>query len=116
MKRARARGFAMGFTPSQIPSWLKSKLRARKRSGQRSPAPDLGRKFRYDPEVVARPHSVHRFVEDALAGGNIKRRSVVAAAHHDVVDPAAQLQRPVVSASHQRIAGRKRVTGILGAY
>jgi hypothetical protein len=39
----------------------------------------MGRKFRYDPEVVTRPHAVYRFVEDALAGGNIKRRSVVAA-------------------------------------
>jgi hypothetical protein len=39
----------------------------------------MGRKFRYDPEVVTRPQAVYRFVEDALAGGNIKRRSVVAA-------------------------------------
>src|SRR3712207_2628742 len=70
------------------------------------------RKVRYDAEVVARPYALYRLVEDALAGGDLERGTMAAAAHHDVVDPAAQLQRPVVAAGHQRVARRERVTGI----
>src|SRR5215212_7699703 len=69
------------------------------------------RGVRYDAEVVARPHTVYRLVEDALAGGDIERGTMVAAADHYVVDPAAQLKRPVVAAAHKRVARRERVTG-----
>src|SRR5215216_6808306 len=71
------------------------------------------REVRYDAEVVARPHAVYRLVEDALAGGDIERGTMVAAADHYVVDPAAPLQRPV-AAGHQLVARRERVTGIHG--
>src|SRR5215203_7046873 len=72
------------------------------------------REVRYDAEVVARPQAVYRLVEDALAGGDIKRGTMLAAADHYVVDPAAQLQRPVVGGHHQGVARRERVTGIQG--
>src|SRR5215216_804383 len=72
------------------------------------------REVRYDAEVVARPHAVYRLVEDALAGGDIERGTMVAAADHCVVDPAAQLKRPVAAAGHQGVARRERVTGIDG--
>src|SRR5215212_3691283 len=69
------------------------------------------REVRYDAEVVARPHGVYRLVEEALAGGDLERGTMVAAADYYVVDPAAKLQRPVVAAAHQRVARRERVTG-----
>jgi hypothetical protein len=43
--------------------------------------------------------------------GDLERGTMVAAADHYVVDPAAKLQRPVVAAAHQRVARRERVTG-----
>src|SRR5215216_2057202 len=72
------------------------------------------REVSYDAEVVARPHAFYRLVEDALAGRDVERWTIVAAADHYVVDPAAQLQWPVVAAGHQRVARRERVTGIHG--
>src|SRR3712207_8884936 len=41
---------------------------------------------------------------------------MVAAANHDVVDPPTQLQRPVVTAGHQRVAWRERVPRIPGVH
>jgi hypothetical protein len=37
------------------------------------------REIRYDAEVVARPHALYRLVEDALAGADVERRTMVAA-------------------------------------
>src|SRR5829696_4045374 len=69
------------------------------------------RELGHDAEVVARPHAVYRLVEDALAGGDLERGTMVGAADHYVVDTPAQLKRPVVAAAHQRVARRERVTG-----
>src|SRR5215212_5993607 len=72
------------------------------------------REVRYDAEVVARPHAVYWLVEDALAGGDVERGTMAAAAYHYVVDPAAQFLRPVATAGHKRVARRERVTWIQG--
>jgi hypothetical protein len=68
------------------------------------------RELSHDAKVVARQHALYRLVEDALAGGDVERGTIVGAADHYVVDPAAQLQRPV-AAGHQRVARRERLTG-----
>jgi hypothetical protein len=78
----------------------------------RSPTGCLSGEVRDNAEVVNRPHA-HGFVEDALAGGDIKRGTVIFAAHHDVVDAAAQLEWHLAT-SHQRIPRRLRVAGLTG--
>jgi hypothetical protein len=83
------------------------------RSLHRSPTGCLSGEVRDDAEVVACPHMFHGFVEAALAGGDIKRGTVIFAAHHDVVDAAAQLERHLAT-SHQRIPRRERVAELTG--
>src|SRR5215216_4995047 len=89
-----------------------ARTRSRPEAGRRtcrSPhgpsAKSLGGEVRDHAEMVGRPHAAHRFVEDALAGDDVERGSVVAAAHHYVVDSAARLQRPF-TADYERIARR----------
>src|SRR5918994_7591445 len=102
-------------------SWRLSRARlsARRRSVSpdmlltgtgRQPSAARDREVGDDAEVVARPDVVYRFVEDPLACPDVEGRAVLAAAHHDVVDPAAQLERPVlVLGGHQRVGGGERV-------
>src|SRR5215218_275690 len=63
------------------------------------------------PEMVARPHAALGLVEEALAGDDVERGPVLDAAHHDVVDPAAQLPRPL-AAGYERVSRRESVAGI----
>jgi hypothetical protein len=79
----------------------------------RSPTGCLSGEVRDDAEVVACPHTSYGFVEDALAGGDVERGTVIFAAHHDVVDAAGQLERHLAT-SHQRIPRRERVAGLTG--
>src|SRR5918995_646778 len=88
-------------------SWRSSRARlsARRRSvspdmlltgTSRQPTVGWDREVGDDAEVVARPDPVYRFVEDPPACPDVEGRPVLDAAHHDVVDPAAQLERPVL--------------------
>jgi hypothetical protein len=84
------------------------------RSVHRSSARGLGREVGDDAEVVTGPHAIYRLVEDTLAGSDVEGGTVVAAPYHHVVEPASQLQRPVVATVHQRIVRRERVAGVSG--
>jgi hypothetical protein len=72
-------------------------------------------KVRADAEVVAGPYTVYRFVEDTHAGGDLEGRSVLYLAHHNVVDPAAQIKYPIfVLGGHQLIARGERMAWLPG--
>src|SRR5829696_1189293 len=107
-------------------SWRSSRARlsARRRSVSpdtlltgtgRQPSACREREVGDDAEVVARPDAVYRFVEDPLACPDVEGRPVLDAAHHDVVDPAAQLERPVlVLGGYQRVGGGESVPRLPG--
>jgi hypothetical protein len=47
----------------------------------------------YDTEMITRPDSVDRFVENSLTVSDSQRRPVNTASDHDVVDPSAEFER-----------------------
>src|SRR5215211_2617647 len=77
------------------------------------------RKLGHDAEVVARPHAVYRLVEEALAGGDLERGTMVAAAglrtpapHHHRGHPSRALQ---LSLSARNSSHVRRPTACSGA-
>src|SRR5215217_719017 len=77
------------------------------------------RELGHDTEVVARPHAVYRLVEEALAGGDVGRGTMVAAAglrtpapHHHGGHPSRVLQ---LSLSARNSSHVRRPTACSGA-
>src|SRR5215213_8156721 len=73
----------------------------------------------HDAEVIARPHAVYRLVEEALAGGDVERGTMVAAAglrtpapHHHGGHPSRALQ---LSLSARNSSHVRRPTACSGA-
>jgi len=69
-----------------------------------------------DTEMITGPHAVGRLIEEERAGGDVQGRSVKTAAHQNVVDPPAELQRRLtidqermLRRRYQRIAWREGV-------
>jgi hypothetical protein len=68
------------------------------------------RELGHDAEVVARPHAVYRLVEEALAGGDVERGTMAAAAglrtpaphHRGHLSRALQLSLSARNSSHVR--------------
>ena len=65
----------------------------------------------YDTEMITRPDSVDRFVENSLAVSDSQRWPVNTASDHDVVDPSAEFERHL-SGAYQRVGRREGGAGV----
>jgi hypothetical protein len=64
-----------------------------------------------DAEMITRPDSVDRFVQNSLAVSDSQRWPVNTASDHDVVDPSAEFERHL-SGAYQRVGRREGGAGI----